>query len=128
MLAIDEKNLSSEALSTIKVNASLIEQLIGCLLSCEPGLSCELVQHYISTTTACPSNYVGVILGEPSSTPYPGAVADISRFLWNFLADKTSVPMVNFNSTCSQSCSDGGGVCIRVESDQKGVCVISTTR
>ncbi|KAK4767492.1 hypothetical protein SAY86_015242 [Trapa natans] len=128
ILASDEKNLSSSALSSIKVNTSLVEQLAACLLSCEPGLSCDLVQHYISTTTVCPSNYVGVILGEPSSTPYPAAVADISRFLWNFLADKTSVPMVNLNSTCSQNCSNEGGVCIRAETDQKGICVMSTTR
>ncbi|XP_031397601.1 nicastrin isoform X2 [Punica granatum] len=128
ILASDEKNLSTTSLSTIKVNISLVEQLVGCLLSCDPGMSCELVHSYISATTACPSNYVGVILGEPSSTPYSGAVADISRFLWNFLADKTSVPMVNLNSTCSEGCSDRGGVCIRAETDQKGVCVISTTR
>ncbi|KAK0597297.1 hypothetical protein LWI29_023802 [Acer saccharum] len=42
---------------------------MGCLLACDPGLSCELVKNYISPTNACPSHYVGVLLGEPTPKP-----------------------------------------------------------
>lgn len=132
ILASDEKSLSSSALSKIKVNVSLVNQLVGCLLSCDPGLSCELVTKYITPTTSCPSHYVGVILGEPSSTPYPASIGDVSRFLWNFLADKTSVPREQQSSSsslsCSWNCSSKEEVCIQSETDKKGVCVVSTTR
>ncbi|XWS65719.1 hypothetical protein CRYUN_Cryun05aG0137700 [Craigia yunnanensis] len=126
ILASDNKDLSSSALSAINVNASLVEELISCMLDCNPGLSCELVKSYISSTNTCPSHYVGV-LGEPSLTPYPNQVDDISRFVWNFLADRTATPKGN-TSVCSQDCGKNGGVCIRAEIDGKGVCVVSTTR
>lgn len=106
----------------------MVEQLLGCLLDCEPGLSCGLVKHYISPSTTCPSHYVGVILGEPSSAPYPPYAGDISRFVWNFLADKTSIPSKNISSSCPKDCSGDDELCIREEADGKGVCVISTTR
>ncbi|KAG8373502.1 hypothetical protein BUALT_Bualt11G0030800 [Buddleja alternifolia] len=112
--------------SAIKINASLVEELLGCLLNCEPGLSCDLVKHYISPSTTCPSHYVGVILGDPSS--YPAYTGDISRFVWNFLADKTSIPSKNVSSTCPKYCNGVGELCIREETDGKGVCVTSTTR
>ncbi|XP_011085876.1 nicastrin [Sesamum indicum] len=116
------------AINTIKVNASLVEELLGCLLACEPGLSCGLVKHYISPSTTCPSHYVGVILGEPSSALYPAYAGDVSRFVWNFLADKTSISLRNVGSSCAKACSGVGELCIRGEADGKGVCVISTTR
>lgn len=129
ILASDTKNLSTSDLAAINVNVSLVEQLMGCLLSCKPGLSCELVKNYIAPSSTCPSHYVGVILDEPSSTPTLDYVSDVSRFLWNFLADKTSVPQgKNTSSACSQDCSSKGGVCTRAETDGKGVCVVSTTR
>ncbi|PQQ09583.1 nicastrin [Prunus yedoensis var. nudiflora] len=130
ILASGDKNLSSSAITSINVNVSLVEELMGCLLDCEPGLSCELVKSYISPANPCPSHYVGVILGEPSSPPYLGYVDDISRFVWNFLADRTSAPRKNRSSVCSQSqdCSNEGEVCIRAETEGKGVCVVSTTR
>ncbi|KAF5480037.1 hypothetical protein F2P56_000812 [Juglans regia] len=127
ILASDNKNVSGSALTAISVNVSLVEELMGCLLDCDPGLSCELVKDYISPTSTCPSHYAGVILDEPSSTPYPGYVDDMSRFLWNFLADRTSIPSEN-GSSCSQGCHNKGAVCVREETDGKGVCVISTTR
>lgn len=128
ILASDDKNLSSAALSAINVNASLVEELMSCLLDCEPGMSCELVKNYITPTTACPSHYAGVIIGEPSSTPYLEYVNDISRFIWNFLADRTSIPTKNASSHCPHDCSNKGEMCIKAETNGKGVCVISTTR
>ncbi|KAG6777347.1 hypothetical protein POTOM_017168 [Populus tomentosa] len=128
ILASDDKNISSTALDAINVNASLVEELMSCLLDCEPGLSCELVKSYIVPTNQCPNHYVGVILGEPSSNPYLGYVDDVSRFIWNFLADRTSSSMEDASSDCSKECSNKGGVCIKAEVDGKGVCTISTTR
>lgn len=128
ILASNNMELSSSALSAVTVNASLVEELLGCLLSCEPGLSCDLVKQYISPTSSCPSHYVGVILEEPSSTPYLGYVGDVPRFVWNFLADKTSIPSKDDSSTCPKDCRNTGESCIRAETDGKGVCVISTTR
>ncbi|KAL7094348.1 hypothetical protein ACP275_11G097700 [Erythranthe tilingii] len=116
------------AINSIKINASLVDELLGCLLNCEPGLSCGLVKRYISPSTTCPSHYVGVILGEPSSEPYPAYAGDISRFVWNFLADKTSIPSKNVSSSCPKDCKGDGELCISEEADGKGVCVVSTTR
>ncbi|XVE90848.1 hypothetical protein DITRI_Ditri20bG0109100 [Diplodiscus trichospermus] len=127
VLASDNKDLTSPALSGINANATLVEELISCMLDCNPGLSCDLVKSYISSSNRCPNHYVGVVLGEPSPTPYPSQVDDISRFVWNFLADRTSTPKGS-TSVCSQDCGKKGGVCIRAETDGKGVCVISTTR
>lgn len=128
ILASDNKSASGSALTGISVNVSLVEELMGCLLDCDPGLSCELVKEYISPNSTCPNHYAGVILDEPSFEPPPGYVDDMSRFLWNFLADRTSIPSENASSSCSQGCSNKGAVCVREETDGKGICVISTTR
>uniref|UniRef100_A0A1J3CN74 Nicastrin n=1 Tax=Noccaea caerulescens TaxID=107243 RepID=A0A1J3CN74_NOCCA len=129
ILASDSKETSNSALGSIHVNASFVEELLACLLSCEPGLSCDLVKDYISPTNTCPGNYAGVILGEPSSKPYLGYVGDVSRFLWNFLADKTSSQKGNTTSVCSKGvCSKTEEVCIKAESNKEGTCVVSTTR
>ncbi|KAJ0043850.1 hypothetical protein Pint_18259 [Pistacia integerrima] len=125
ILANDNNDLGSPVLGSINVNVSLVEELMSCLLSCEPGLSCGLVKNYISPDNACPNHYVGVVLGEPSSNP--GYVDDVSRFVWNFMADVTSIQKENASSSCSQGCSNKE-VCIRAETEGKGVCVISTTR
>ncbi|KAI9160899.1 hypothetical protein LWI28_012589 [Acer negundo] len=128
ILASNNKDSDSSILGAIKVNVSLVEELMGCLLDCDPGLSCELVKNYISPTNACPSHYVGVLLGDPTPKPNPEYVDDISRFVWNFLADRTAIPKKNASSSCSQDCSNKSEVCIRAETDGKGVCVVSTTR
>ncbi|XP_038721111.1 nicastrin isoform X1 [Tripterygium wilfordii] len=127
ILASNSKDSSISSLSAINVNASLVQELMDCLLNCEPGMYCELVKNYISPTNKCPSHYAGVIQGEPSSTPYLGLVDDVSRFVWNFLADKTSIPKEN-SSLCSQDCGNEGELCLRSEMKGKGTCVVSTTR
>ncbi|MCL7051452.1 hypothetical protein MKW94_006851 [Papaver nudicaule] len=128
ILASDGKTLNTTKLNSINVNSSLVDELLGCLLTCEPGLSCALVKEYIAPTNTCPNHYVGVILGPPSSTPYLEDLSDTSRFLWNFLAEKTSKPRQENSSVCSEDCTNGAGVCIGVETDGKGTCVLSTTR
>lgn len=127
ILANNDSGLSTTTLNSIKVNASLVEDLMGCLLTCDPGMSCGLVKNFIASRNTCPNHYVGVFLGQPSGKPYPGYVDDTSRFVWNFLADRTSIPRDNMSS-CSGECSNPGEVCIGAENDGKGVCVISTTR
>ncbi|XP_031100529.1 nicastrin [Ipomoea triloba] len=128
VLASDKKEVNASLLTTINANSSLVEELLGCLLSCEPGLSCGLVKSYIAPSMSCPSHYVGVILGEPSSVPYLGNVGDVSRFIWNFLAEKTSIRPTNTSSACPKDCGRDGEACIQTETDGKGICVISTTR
>lgn len=123
-----ETDVQNSTLAAINVNVSLVEQLMDCLLDCDPGLSCELVKKYISPASTCASNYVGVILDEPSSTPYPGYINDVPRFIWNFLADITSIPKENNSSDCQQGCSGSDEVCIKAETDGKGICALSTTR
>ncbi|KAH9735420.1 Nicastrin [Citrus sinensis] len=81
--------MHSSVLGAINVNTSLVEELMGCLLSCEPDL-----------------HYVGVVVGEPSFKPYLGYVDDVSRFVWNFLADRTSTPKENASSSCSKDCTN----------------------
>lgn len=127
ILARSNKDSSISSLSSINVNASLVEELMDCLLNCEPGMYCELVKDYILPSNKCPSHYVGVIQGEPSSAPYLGYVDDVSRFVWNFLADKTSIPRKN-SSLCSQDCTNEGELCLRSETKGRGTCVVSTTR
>lgn len=128
ILASETKDVQDSTLAAISVNVSLVEQLMDCLLDCDPGLSCELVKKYISPASTCPSHYVGVIMDEPSSTPYPGYINDVPRFIWNFLADRTSIPRENNSSGCQQGCNSRDEVCIKAETDGKGVCVLSTTR
>ncbi|KAL8200261.1 hypothetical protein R6Q57_011600 [Mikania cordata] len=125
-LASNSTDLSDSSLNSVKVNSSLVDELLGCLLNCEPGLSCDLVNQYISPSSTCPSHYVGVIQGDPSE-PFIGYVGDVPRFVWNFMADKTSGLLKNIGP-CSENCSQTGGVCIKQEIDGKGICVISTTR
>lgn len=128
ILGSETNDIQDSTLAAINVNASLVEQLMGCLLDCNPGLSCELVNKYISPASTCPSHYVGVIVDEPSSTPYPGYINDVPRFIRNFLADITSIPRENNSSGCQQGCNGRDEVCIKEETDGKGVCVLSTTR
>ncbi|XP_058108346.1 nicastrin isoform X2 [Magnolia sinica] len=127
VLAAGDSQSSTPVLNSIKINVSLVEELVGCLLNCEPGLSCGLVKDFITPSSICPNHYVGVFLGPPSALLYPAYVDDTSRFVWNFLADRTSIPTDN-SSSCTGECSNPGEVCIRPERDGKGICVISTTR
>ncbi|KAL2333210.1 hypothetical protein Fmac_014423 [Flemingia macrophylla] len=128
VLASETEDVPDSTLASINVNVSLVEQLMGCLLDCDPGLSCSLAKKYIAPASSCPSHYVGVILEEPSSTPYTGYINDVPRFIWNFLADRTSIPRENNSSGCQQGCKGRHEVCIKAEVDGKGVCVLSTTR
>ncbi|KAM0949128.1 putative nicastrin [Dioscorea sansibarensis] len=130
ILATGDLPLNLIVLNSIKINMSLVEELVGCLLTCEPGLSCALVKKFISPSNICPSHYVGVFLGMPSSikyVQYPEYADDTSRFVWNFLGDRTSAQTSNARS-CTRECAGEGEVCIGAEPEGKGRCMISTTR
>ncbi|XP_072977133.1 nicastrin [Typha angustifolia] len=127
ILATDDLPLDLMTLNAIKVNVSLVEELVGCLLTCEPGLSCGIVRKFISPSNNCPSHYVGVFLDSPSETQSPQYADDTSRFVWNFLADKTAIKKGNI-TPCVGECSNVGEICIGAEIEGKGRCVKSTTR
>lgn len=114
-------------LNSIKVNVSIVEELVGCLLSCEPGLSCGIVKNIISPSSSCASHYVGVFVDSPSNTQRPQYADDTSRFIWNFLAEKTSTLKRN-TSSCTGECSNSDELCIGAETKNGGRCMISTTR
>ncbi|CAN6246191.1 unnamed protein product [Urochloa humidicola] len=128
ILASADSVVDLMTLNTIKVNVSLVKELIGCLLTCNPGLSCGLVKSLISpSSSSCPSHYVGVFLDDPSGTQFPSYADDTSRFVWNFLADRTSTSAGN-KSSCTGKCGDDDEVCIGAELEGGGRCVVSTTR
>ncbi|KAL4196126.1 hypothetical protein AMTRI_Chr04g181800 [Amborella trichopoda] len=128
ILATEGSKLSTPTLQSISINITLVNDLVGCLLTCEPGLSCELVAKYISPSQICPNHYVGVMISSPEAPPQQYA-DDTSRFVWNFLADRTSTPRENgSNSDCSQGCEGVDEVCVGAEVGGRGVCVLSTTR
>ncbi|XP_031491630.1 nicastrin [Nymphaea colorata] len=127
ILASSGSGFSSSILSSININASLVEELVACLLTCEPGFSCKLARNFIISNGACPNHYVGVMLGSPVAVPSLENVGDTSRFIWNFLAERNSIRKASSNSSCSQGCTSPTEVCVGAETG-KGVCVISTTR
>ncbi|PKA47187.1 Nicastrin [Apostasia shenzhenica] len=125
-LASQGPPLNLIVLNSIKVNVSLVEELVGCLLTCEPGLSCAVVKSFITCGNVCPSHYVGVFIDLPSETQHPQYADDTSRFVWNFLADRTSAQQKNANS-CKGECPGNGQVCVAAETDNSR-CVTSTTK
>ncbi|XP_044951706.1 nicastrin [Hordeum vulgare subsp. vulgare] len=127
ILATADMPVDLMTLNTIKVNVTLVEELIGCLLTCDPGLSCDIVKSFISPSNTCPSHYVGVFQDSPSSTQSPAYADDTSRFIWNFLADRTSTLAGNVSS-CTGQCSNESEVCVGGEVEGGGRCVVSTTR
>lgn len=105
----------------------MVEELIGCLLTCDPGLSCAIIKNFISPSSSCPNHYVGVFIDSPSDRQHPQYADDTSRFVWNFLAEKTSTSKKNLSS-CTGECSNSNEVCIGAETENGGRCIISTTR
>ncbi|TVU28440.1 hypothetical protein EJB05_19957 [Eragrostis curvula] len=127
ILASAESPVNLMTLNSIRVNVSLVQEIVGCLLTCDPGLSCGLVKRFISPSKSCPSHYVGVYLDDPSGTQFPSYADDTSRFVWNFLADRTSASVGN-GSSCTGKCNEEGEVCVGAEVEGGGKCVVSTTR
>lgn len=120
---------STTETSSIAVNESLIQQLIDCLLTCDPGMTCSLVSSFITPTQKCPNHYVGVFLGNPLEQETLENIDDTARFIWNFLASH-SASAVNSTeaSECTTSCESTDQVCVGSTVEHKGKCVPSTTR
>uniref|UniRef100_A0ACD5ZEA0 Uncharacterized protein n=1 Tax=Avena sativa TaxID=4498 RepID=A0ACD5ZEA0_AVESA len=127
ILATADMPVDLITLNNIKVNVTLVEELIGCLLTCDPGLSCGLANSFISPSNSCPSHYVGVFQDSPPSTQFPAYADDTSRFIWNFLADRTGT-MAGNTSSCTGKCGDESEICVGAEVEGGGRCVVSTTR
>ena len=72
---------------------------------------------------------MGVLDSAPSSHPYPGVVADVSRFVWNFLAARAAAPVAEGQqlAACAVACEGEGEVCVASRATEKGVCMSSDT-
>eukprot|EP00850_Spirogloea_muscicola_P001661 SM000006S19426 [mRNA] locus=s6:627517:632413:- [translate_table: standard] len=79
-----------DAAANIECNSTLVEELLQCFLTSDPGLLCPLVASYITPSSTRASQYSGVFLGAPSQDPDPAYIHDTIRFAYNFLANKTS--------------------------------------
>lgn len=132
LLVTGQSNITSADSDLLNVNETLVEQLAGCLSSCDPGMACSLVSSFITPTQACPNHYVGVFSGDPSLPPVLENIDDTARFVWNFLANRTASTANGSNSgtviECTSSCSDSEQVCVGSTVEHKGVCANSTTR
>lgn len=133
LLVTGNSNLTSTDSDSLAINGSLVEQLVGCLLTCNPGMTCSLVNSLITPAQTCPNHYVGVFLGDPYAQPVLENIDDTARFVWNFLANRTASIANNTNdsvvSECSSTgCLDSQQVCAGSTAEHKGICVLSTTR
>ncbi|KAG6547977.1 hypothetical protein Mapa_010799 [Marchantia paleacea] len=135
---------NSTQLQSIEVNSSLVNELVDCLLTQSPGMVCDLVKGLITPTQQYANHYVGVLLGEPSFSPYLENVDDTSRFVWNFLASRTGIvrnqqvkdgvaagkkrASASSFEECLQKCSNIDEICVGATGEHKGRCIMSTTR
>ncbi|KAL2608334.1 hypothetical protein R1flu_026907 [Riccia fluitans] len=135
---------NSTQLQSIDVNSSLVDDLVGCLIAQTPGMECDLVKGLITPTQKYANHYVGVFLGEPTSSPYLENVDDTSRFVWNFLASRTGIirhqrvrdrddagrrnAFASSFEECTQKCSNADEICVGATGEHKGRCMMSTTR
>lgn len=117
------KPLTSSAPPT--ANPGFVKDLIGCLLTPYPGLSCNLVQNLTTPLTASgfANHYVGILQEGPGPNPFP--LDDTSRFLWNLLANVTG-RTVN-GSACDGVCP-AGQACVGWTAAKKGTCLNATAR
>ncbi|XP_024531033.1 nicastrin [Selaginella moellendorffii] len=116
---------SSAKLDSVAVNSSLVKDLISCLLTPDPGMNCPLVTGFITPAQPVSNHYVGVVTGAPSPTPSDDLLDDTTRFIWNFLADRTRRLDAG---ECSKDCKGQDQVCVGATGQGRGSCVVSTTR
>ncbi|MCO5567551.1 hypothetical protein L7F22_021245 [Adiantum nelumboides] len=132
LLVTGQSNITATDSDLLTVKTSWIEELTGCLLTCNPGMACDLVKQFITPTQTCPNHYVGVFLGDPTEPPVAENIDDTARFVWNFLANRTA-SIINGTDTsaimeCTTGCTNSEQVCAGSTVEHKGVCVHSTTR
>ena len=71
--------------------AGVVDELISCLMTADPGLTCPLAAR-LMTATGPAEHYIGVLRSptRDSQDPDPAVKGNLARFLWNFLADRTA--------------------------------------
>lgn len=113
-----------------QVNTSLVEELVECFSSTSPGMRCRLVESLMTASQDFASQYVGVFQADPSALPNstPEIISDTTRFVWNFLADRTSLQREKPPVNCASVCKNPGEVCVGATKSQQGQCRASATR
>lgn len=111
---------------------SLVEEMVKCFSDSTLGKKCELVESLITASQGFTNHYVGAFVGDPTSSPLMEFIDDTSRFVWNFLADRTKLQATNQGSTlrqeCTLSCEKPDEVCVGATESHSGRCIVSTTR
>lgn len=113
------------------MNASLVDEMVECFYNATPGLRCRLVESLMTASQDSANHYVGVFTADPGSSPE--VYDDTSRFVWNFLADRTKLEdtqQANSSShaECTFSCKNPEEVCVGATEKHMGQCVVSSTR
>lgn len=123
-------NTDSPILKSIQANTSLVEELVECFSSTSPGMRCRLVESLMTASQDVASQYVGVFQADPSVLPNstPEIIGDTTRFVWNFLADRTSLQRENLPAKCASECKIPEEVCVGTTKTQQGQCRASATR
>lgn len=113
-----------------QVNISLVEEMVECFFSTSPGMRCRLVESLMTASQDVASQYVGVIQADPSLPPnsMPEVIGDTTRFVWNFLADRTALQRENSPEKCTSVCKNPEEVCVGATNSHTGRCRMSATR
>ena len=113
-----------------QVNVSLVEEMVECFFSTSPGMRCRLVESLMTASQDVASQYVGVFQADPSLSPnsMPEVIGDTARFVWNFLADRTTLQRKDLPEKCTVACKNPEEVCVGATQSQIGQCRVSATR
>ncbi|KAK9823947.1 hypothetical protein WJX72_006597 [[Myrmecia] bisecta] len=118
---------------------STVDSLIACLVKADPGLTCPLSLSLILPTRVQAEHYISDMhsLTADSQDPNPNIKSNIERFVWNFLALRTSSgPAKNADGSADgcdpyEHACEAGAVCLAYHPDRKrspdnGRCIRST--
>lgn len=109
---------------------SLVEEMVNCFFGTSPGMRCSLVESLMTASHDVANHYVGVFQADPSVSPnsMPEVIDDTTRFVWNFLADRTALPREDLHEKCTLVCKNPDEVCVGATQSQLGQCRVSSTR
>jgi nicastrin len=112
-----------------QVNVSLVEEMVEFFFSTSPGMRCRLVESLMTASQDVASQFVGVFQADPSLSPnsIPEVIGDTTRFVWNFLADRTALQQ-DLPEKCTVVCKKSDEVCVGATQSQTGQCRASATR
>ncbi|XP_024365272.1 nicastrin isoform X1 [Physcomitrium patens] len=132
VLLASDNNLrfDSPIFESIQVNMSLVEEMVNCFFGTSPGMRCSLVESLMTASHDVANHYVGVFQADPSVSPnsMPEVIDDTTRFVWNFLADRTALPREDLHEKCTLVCKNPDEVCVGATQSQLGQCRVSSTR